>query len=48
MSLDFTYRHNDDQTRWHVGVKQVIAETSLQHEHDFEASEITWKLRRNL
>lgn len=29
-------------------MKQVIAETSLQHEYDFEAGKVTWKLRRNL
>lgn len=37
-----THRHDDDQARWDVGVEQVITETSLQHEYNLEAGEVTW------
>lgn len=36
-----THRHDYDQAGWNVGVKQVVAESTFQDEHYFEASEVT-------
>ena len=35
--------HDDDQTGGDVGVEQVVAESTLEHEDDLEAGELSWK-----
>ena len=35
--------HDDDQTGGDVGVEQVVAESTLEHEDALEAGELSWK-----
>lgn len=35
-----THRHYDDETRGHVGVKQIVAQSPLQDEDDFKTGKV--------
>ena len=34
-------RHNDNQTCGDVGMEEIVAEATLEHEHNFQAGEFT-------
>ena len=35
-------RHDDDETGGQVGVEQVVAQPTLEHEHNLQAGEVAW------
>ena len=36
-------RHNDDETGWDVGVKEVVTETTFELENDLQTRELACK-----